>query len=643
MSHRTITQRMTVWLAVLMLVVTGTVSFALWSIVSLSQRYENLTQSEFPTMLTAVELGQDVEHLATIYNEVAAARSNIQLARLDDAIAEARNSVDTLIDELRTVDVEDAHLETVASAGDRYLESLFSLAEFVAVLAQLNDDGTEILARIYESSEMVEQRLAAAHLVGDGSTDAPVSPSHRLLDEYDEFLGLLQRAIAYDHPLTADLALRRLVREVDTLRNELRRVPEPSPVDLTGIEEDLDAIVSGSSGAFYYLRERINSLRWIDGLLAEAGRRSEAYRIATRDVVLAVITTVRRDQELAGGAERSVMAVIAVGCVMVALIAVGIFTYLKTRVTARLSRVHETIESAAHGTRVHVKTGGSDEISAIAQAFDRMLRDIEAREEALRASEANQRRIVEAAPLPIVIVNLKTQRVLFANRAASRLSGVSSDHGLLGIRGQSLLTSPKARREFMERVRRDGTIVGMEAEIKLPEGDGWALVSAVQLTFDDQAALLVAVNDITEQKQREIDVRLARDALAAKTADLADTARRLEVARQEAEESRIHAEEANRAKSEFLAMMSHELRTPLNAILGFSELIRDQAFGEIGSHRYSEYATDIHDSGAHLLELINDILDISKVEAQRYDLHRPRVGVGDFLEGAHAGARPYPR
>jgi signal transduction histidine kinase len=76
-----------------------------------------------------------------------------------------------------------------------------------------------------------------------------------------------------------------------------------------------------------------------------------------------------------------------------------------------------------------------------------------------------------------------------------------------------------------------------------------------------------------------------------------------------------HAEQANRAKSAFLANMSHELRTPLNAIIGFSEIIRDQHIGPVGSVRYQAYAGDIHASGAHLLKIINDVLDLSKIEA----------------------------
>jgi signal transduction histidine kinase len=87
------------------------------------------------------------------------------------------------------------------------------------------------------------------------------------------------------------------------------------------------------------------------------------------------------------------------------------------------------------------------------------------------------------------------------------------------------------------------------------------------------------------------------------------------------------AELANRAKSEFLANMSHELRSPLNAIIGFAEILKSELFGPLGLPQYREYAQDVLDSGTHLLEIINDILDLSKVEAGKLELHEGTVDV----------------
>jgi signal transduction histidine kinase len=96
--------------------------------------------------------------------------------------------------------------------------------------------------------------------------------------------------------------------------------------------------------------------------------------------------------------------------------------------------------------------------------------------------------------------------------------------------------------------------------------------------------------------------------------------RQLETRNGELEAAQAGAEQASRAKSEFLAMMSHELRTPLNAVLGFSDMLREEVFGPLGHPRYREYASDIHSSGTHLLELINTILDISKAEAGKLEI-----------------------
>ena len=106
--------------------------------------------------------------------------------------------------------------------------------------------------------------------------------------------------------------------------------------------------------------------------------------------------------------------------------------------------------------------------------------------------------------------------------------------------------------------------------------------------------------------------------------------------RRQAEFALVRAKEqadfANRSKSEFLANMSHELRTPLNAIIGFSEIIKDQLFGPVGQPQYVEYSKDIYDSGQLLLSLINDILDMSKIEAGKRALAEATIDVSNIVQ-----------
>jgi two-component system cell cycle sensor histidine kinase PleC len=123
------------------------------------------------------------------------------------------------------------------------------------------------------------------------------------------------------------------------------------------------------------------------------------------------------------------------------------------------------------------------------------------------------------------------------------------------------------------------------------------------------------------------DLRMSQQKLETQTRQLADLATKYS-------EEKTRAEDANQAKSKFLANMSHELRTPLNAIIGFSEIMESGMFGALGSTKYHEYCRDIRQSGLYLLDVINDILDMSKIEAGRFKLHMDDVELDKELADA---------
>ena len=126
------------------------------------------------------------------------------------------------------------------------------------------------------------------------------------------------------------------------------------------------------------------------------------------------------------------------------------------------------------------------------------------------------------------------------------------------------------------------------------------------------------------QMQTIADLRASQQALQAQTLELAVLAEKYG-------QEKDRAEEASRAKSKFLANMSHELRTPLNAIIGFSEIMKSGMFGPLGADKYSEYCNDIRTSGLYLLEVINDILDMSRIEAGRQRLRMETVDLNNIL------------
>jgi two-component system cell cycle sensor histidine kinase PleC len=177
------------------------------------------------------------------------------------------------------------------------------------------------------------------------------------------------------------------------------------------------------------------------------------------------------------------------------------------------------------------------------------------------------------------------------------------------------------------RVKEPGE-VAPEAELV----DGRWVAIAERRTGD--GGHVVTYVDVTVLKQQEEARRRNEEQLQGAVIGLERSREQAaELARKYAAE-KVRAEAANRAKSEFLANMSHELRTPLNAINGFSEMMVAQMFGPLGDARYASYAQDILSSGQHLLALINDVLDMSKIEAGKMNLRFEPVRLDELAEDA---------
>jgi two-component system, cell cycle sensor histidine kinase DivJ len=200
-------------------------------------------------------------------------------------------------------------------------------------------------------------------------------------------------------------------------------------------------------------------------------------------------------------------------------------------------------------------------------------------------------------------------RVLFASQAAQTLCGEPSQNILGdGLFERVHVADRPAFLTALSRCHANGETVAVEFRVR-HAGEAvcyvWVEMRCRPMTGESVTSGMVAVTrDISERKTQESELLRIRD----------------------------EAESASRAKTQFLANMSHELRTPLNAVIGFSEILNRELFGALGEARYRDYAGLIHESGQHLLHVVNDILDMSKIEAGKFDIVKEPFDVGSLIK-----------
>ena len=260
-------------------------------------------------------------------------------------------------------------------------------------------------------------------------------------------------------------------------------------------------------------------------------------------------------------------------------------------------------------------------------ANEDLRQEIDEREKAQKALIESHERflmVLNSIDADVHVADLETHEILFMNERMRENYGADyvGDICWKVFRNKSTPCSDCINEKLLDT---NGNPTGVIAwEYKNPITQKWFLNYDRAIKWDNNRYVRLRVaTDITKRKKSEQSLRRANDILEARvqerTAELAS--------------AKDQAETANKAKSEFLANMSHELRTPMNHIIGFTEIVLDKKFGDLNEVQ-TEYLTDVHTSSNHLLSLINDILDLSKIEAGKLELYLSSINLREIFENS---------
>ena len=586
---------------------------ALYAFNQYRKGFDQIALSNLPALIAASELAQRSEAMAANAPSLAVADNHFARQALGNALRQQLQNIANLRSSLVVLAPSTEGLRDLAKNEDLLKATLEKLDHLVA--ERIEADGLEanLILQLRNFTTRLHRTTAPlfANLIGASRPLDEIEALSMWTGAVDEAVVIMLSTSFVD----SNLRLTRLRSDFDTLavraRGALGRLDRTTIAALEPLQDALLKYAGGSPNVFEARAAQLAAESGLRGTLLENKQLSAQFVASAGSVFKTIQSDTQAQSSFFSGLISQYSHLFGAITLISIAGAAGAFFYINRSIIRRIQNLSDSMHAHVAGKHAAIAVLGNDEISEMAKATQFFVDAIARREAALRVTFENLRTILEASPIG-ACVTTEAGRLLFRNSEFANQHRFSAVDLVDGIDLSSLFADSSDRPRLFAQLRRDGVVDHVEIERRRTDGSQWwSLMSMRQIAFEGNQACLTWTYDISALKHVEDALKVARD----------------------------QAEATSRTKSSFLANMSHELRTPLNAIIGLTDMLVNNA-PRFGTEKAVEPLRRVHRAGTHLLDLINQVLDLSKIEAGKLEINVETVRVLPLVEEVIGTARP---
>jgi adenylate cyclase len=623
---------------------------ALYAFLQVGEVIEGITEHRVPSTLASLALSRQGERVATIAPTVLATTSKAEHDKASADVRAEMGNLEQLLRQLKSTTLRTsavAEIEAAVSGLRRNLDALNDLVAKRLVVVARKD---ELLRRLSATTNASQRLVAPGILVMNSKVPqwrtttinpaatpesveaatkdliqaiADYIPQQRAQREISALNDALHQAAAARTPGDLSLMAFPMRRSIEILEAASSEIDEKLRTRFRQRVDEFKTLMEGPKSIVKAREDELAVLAEGEDLLGENEQLSRSLSFAVNRLASAAT----REITDAGGEAATVQRFgtgVVLGSAFLSLLSsiLIVWLYVDRNLLARLAGLSQSMLAIAGGNlRARLPTAGRDEIGRMAEAL-RLFRDtaLEVEEKNLREVAEARQRLVDAiesitegfalydAEDRLILCNSRYREILYPGIADAVIPGARFETIIRQAVQRGLVEDAKGREEewIAERLAAHRNPILTLIQHRRP--DRWIQVNERRITGGGTVAVYT---DISELKRHEVELEIARDEAMAATL----------------------------AKSKFLASMSHELRTPLNAILGITEMLQEDA-SEASRGELIEPLGRVARAGKHLLNLINEVLDLSKIEAGRLELHIEEIDIASVVHDAALTAQP---